>query len=450
MSISNDFTKFIIETKFRDIPLETVKFTKVLTSKQVASMVAGSVAPTCKKIIKYVRERDGRPEAGVIGCGFTTSVENAALANGFLAHASELEDDQFPGGGISDVTIWPTIIPLAQYLKLSGREFIEAVFVGMEVQNRLAYYASVGTNHMGIMGLTFFGIFGAVAASCKALELNFEQTKAALGIGMAQAIGYMQTTGTDTHFYESATVNRNAITVAMLAKEGMTSNPDFERWLNTFCGKGVIELDKITKGIGEPPLWIHNQWVKKYPACFFTHRQADAFQTLVQENSIILDQIESVTVDVGPCENMCNRPYPSTPEDSRFSYHHVFAAMLLDGDVGEDTFTHEKLEDPRFVEARSKVTVRVHEDWPQRYMSPHCPVEVTLKDGRKFSRTNEYTTGCPPMPLTDEQVANIYRKFCKGILADAQIKQTFDVIMNLDKENDILELMHILTYRYAA
>jgi len=448
MPISDDFAKFIVETKFKDIPPETVKFTKVLTSKCLASMVAGSASPTSKKIIRYVRERDGRPEAGVVGCGFTTSVENAALANGFLAHASELEDDQFPGGGVSDV--WPTVVPIAQYLKLSGREFIEAVFVGMEVQNRLARYAHVGTNPKGIMGLTFFGIFGAVAASCKVLGLSFEETKAALGVGMAQAIGYMQTTGTDTHFYESATLNRNAITVAMLAKEGMTSNPDFERWLNTFCGKGVVELDKITEGIGKPPFFIHNVWVKKYPACFFTHRQADAFQTLVQENDITLDQIESVTVDVGPCENMCNRPCPSSPEDSRFSYHHVFAAMLLDGDVGEDTFTHEKLEDPRFVEARSKVTVRVHEDWPQVYMSPHCPVEVTLKDGQKFSKTNEYTTGCPPLPLTDEQVAGVYRKCCKGVLTDTEIELTFDIIMNLDKKKDILELMHILTYRYAA
>ena len=64
-------------------------------------MFAGSVAPTSKKLIRYAKDNLERPENGVYGCGFRTDVAQAALLNGFFGLASEMEDDQFPGGGRS-------------------------------------------------------------------------------------------------------------------------------------------------------------------------------------------------------------------------------------------------------------------------------------------------------------------------------------------------------------
>jgi 2-methylcitrate dehydratase PrpD len=449
MKMADAFARFITETKYKDIPLETVRFAKELTLKNIAGMLAGSTVPTSKNIIKYVKERAGSPEAGIIGCGFRASTENAALANGYFAHASELEDDQFPGGGVSDITVWPVIISLAEKLKLSGKDIILATVVGTEVQNRLAYYASAGTDGIGIVGLPFYGIFGATVTAAKALELDYEETKDALGIAMTQGLGYMHTWGTDTHFFESATVCRNGITVALLAKDGMDSNPDFEKWLTTLVGEGKIEMEKIIEGLGEKPFFIHNIWVKKYPCCFFTHRYIDALDILLKEQNLRYEDVERVEVYIGPLDWIVDRPEPKTLGDSKFSLQHVLAALMIEQDIGMDTFTEEKIADSKFKEARSKVRVIVDQQRPRRYMSGIARVDVFTKDGKKFTKEMEQSIGGPKLPLTTEQSVDLYKKYASVALSEDQVKQTADIILNLENKRDIMELMDIITFRHT-
>lgn len=448
--IADQFARFITETQYTDIPVKTVNFIKQLTLKCVAGTLAGSAVASSKKIIKYVKERRESPEAGVIGCGFRTSVEGATLANGYFAHASELEDDQFPGGGVSDITVWPTLFAPTEKLKLSGKEFIEAAFVGTEVQNRIAYFASAGTDGMGIVGLPFYGIFGATAAAAKCYRLDYEETKSALGIAMTQGIGYMHTWGTDTHFFESATVCRNGLVDALLAKEGMSSNPDFERWLTTLVGKGRIELEKITEGLGEPPFYVNNIWIKKYPCCFFTHRYIDAADMLFKENNLVYDQVEKVTLHVGPMDSIVNRPNPKNLEDSKFSVQHAMAALMLERDLTLDTFTEEKVRNRKFQEARSKVDVNVHEDWPRRYLSGIGHVDILLNDGRKFGKDMEQSIGGPKLPLPPEQFERLYIRYSQVALSMDQTLRTMKIIQNLEKSWDLMELMDLLTFRYIV
>jgi 2-methylcitrate dehydratase PrpD len=449
MPIADQFARFIVGTEYTDIPDKTVDFIKQLTLKCVAGTLAGSTVVSSKKIIKYIKERRELPEAGVIGCGFQTSVEGATLANGYFAHASELEDDQFPGGGVSDITVWPTLYAPTEKLKLSGKEFIEAAFVGTEVQNRIAYFASAGTDGIGIVGLPFYGIFGATATAAKCYRLDYEETKSALGIAMTQGIGYMHTWGTDTHFFESATVCRNGLVAALLAKEGMSSNPDFERWLTTLVGKGKIELEKITEGLGEPPFYVNNIWIKKYPCCFFTHRYIDAVDILFKKNTLAYDDVQKVTLQVGPMDSIVNRPSPKNLEDSKFSVQHTIAAMMLERDITLDTFTEEKVKNRKFQEARSKVDVNVNEDWPRRYLSGIGHVDILLKDGKQLGKDMEQSIGGPKLPLSPEQLESLYIKYSQAALSIDQIRQTMRIIQNLEKSWDLLELMNILTFRHV-
>jgi hypothetical protein len=46
------------------------------------------------------------------------------------------------------------------------------------------------------------------------------------------------------------------------------------------------------------------------------------------------------------------------------------------------------------------------------------------------------------------QFNDIYRKYCKGILTDAQIKRTTDIILNMENEPALNELYNICAFRY--
>ncbi len=370
MEIAGKFAKFVAHTEFQDVDQSVIEHIKKLTLKQVMGMLVGSTAPTSKKVIRYVMENPGRRECGVYGCGFRADVAQAALINGFFGHASEMEDDQFPGGGISDVTTWPALLTAAEKCKLSGRETIVALYVGQEMQNRIAMWASVGTDPIGICNLPFIGIYGATACCARAYELTEEQIKASFGLAMVQGQGYIHTWGTDAHFWESATVCRNAVVNAILAKNGATSNPVIQKSLDMLTGGDKkIEFAKMTEGLGAPPFYTNNTWIKKWGFCFFTHNFVDVLADLMKANKVKYEDIKEVIIHFDELRRVVDRAEPKDAEDSRFSTQHTLAYQMIYGECNLKTCTEIAVKDPRVAEARKKVKVVYHPEYEKRYFA---------------------------------------------------------------------------------
>ena len=451
MEIARAFAHFVTHTEFHDVDPSVVEHVKKMTLKQVMGMVVGSTAPTSKKVVRYVRENPGRPECGVFGCGFRADVAQAALANGFFGHASEMEDDQFPGGGISDVTTWPALLPAAEKNKLSGREAIVALYVGQEMQNRIAYYASVGTDVIGICNLPFIGIYGATACAARAFELTEAQTLASFGLAMVQGLGYMHTWGTDAHFWESATVCRNAVVNAMLAKNGVTSNPVIHKCLDMLTGGDKkIEFDKMVEGLGHAPFYTNQTWLKKWGFCFFTHNYVDVLDDLMGEHHFSVADVERIVLHFDPLRYVVDRPEPKDAEDSRFSTQHILAYQLIHGECGLETCTEAALHDPGIAEARRLFTVVYHPEWPRRYFAGEGRIDVDLRDGRTLTGAMAQPYGGPDNPLSIGQVVDIYRKYCRGILSDRHIERTANIILDMENQPDLQELFDICTFRHRV
>ncbi len=451
MEIAGKFAKFVAHTEFQDVDPSVIEHIKKLTLKQVMGMLVGSTAPTSKKVIRYVMENPGRRECGVYGCGFRADVAQAALINGFFGHASEMEDDQFPGGGISDVTTWPALLTAADKCKLSGREIIVALYVGQEMQNRIAMWASVGTDPIGICNLPFIGIYGATACCARAYELTEEQIKASFGLAMVQGQGYIHTWGTDAHFWESATVCRNAVVNAILAKNGATSNPVIEKSLDMLTGGDKkIEFAKMTEGLGAPPFYTNNTWIKKWGFCFFTHNFVDVLADLMKANKVKYEDIKEVIIHFDELRKVVDRAEPKDAEDSRFSTQHTLAYQMIYGECNLKTCTEIAVKDPRVAEARKKVKVVYHPEYEKRYFAGEGRLDLILKNGKTLTGAMDQPYGGPKYPLTMDQAVDIYRKYCRGILSDAQIERTKDIILNMENEPDLKELFDICTFRHLA
>jgi 2-methylcitrate dehydratase PrpD len=451
MELAEKFAKFVTHTEIQDLDVSLIEHIKKLTLKQVMGMLVGSTAPTAKKVLNYVKENPGRPESGVYGCGFKTDVAQAALINGFFGHASEMEDDQFPGGGISDVTTWPALLTAAEKVKLSGKETIVALYVGQEMQNRIAYWASVGTDPIGICNLPFIGIYGATASVAKAYELTEEQVKASFGLAMVQGLGYIHTWGTDAHFWESATVCRNAILNAILAKNGATSNPVIEKCLDMLTGGDKnLEFDKMTEGLGQAPYYTNDTWIKKWGFCFFTHNFVDVLADMMKLNTFKAEDVEEITLHFDELRKVVDRPDPKDAEDSRFSTQHILAYQLVHGQCDLGTCTEVAVEDPRLEEIRKKVKVVYHPEYAKRYFAGEGRLDLKLKNGKILTGAMEQPYGGPKNPLSMDESVAIYRKYCKGILSDAHIERSKDIILNMENEPDLQELFDICTFRHMV
>jgi len=449
MELAETFAKFVKHTEIGDVDASVIEHVKKMTLKQVMGVLVGSKAPTSRKIIRYVKQYPGRPEAGVYGCGFKADVAQAAYINGFFGHASEMEDDQFPGGGISDVTTWPALLTAGDHLNLTGEETVMSLYVGQEMQNRIAMYASVGTDGIGICNLPFIGIYGATACCARAYELTEEQIKSSFGLAMVTGLGYMHTWGTDAHFHESATVCKNAVINAMLAKDGATSNPVIEKCLDMLTGGDKnLEFDKMIEGLGRAPYYSNNTWLKKWGFCFFTHNFVDVLDKIVKENKLKPEDIDEIVLHFDPLREVVDRPDPHDAEDSRFSTQHVLAYYLVHGECNLDTCTESALADSKVAEFRKKIKVEYHPEYETRYFGGEGKMDVKTKNGKTYTDAMDQPFGSPKYPLSMDEVVDIYRKYLKGILSESQIKRTTDLILNMEKEPDLQELYDIVTFRH--
>lgn len=440
-NIINDIAKFVCQTKLENIPVETINYTKELCLKTLAGMVAGSATSAATPVIEYANAVK-ITEAGVVGCKFKSLLEYSILANGHFAHAAELEDDQFPSV-TSDITVIPVIFPLAENLELAGREVVEATAVALEVMNRVGMFSLA---YKGITDLPFYGVIGSAVVASKALKLNEDQVKNAIGIAIGRSSGYIANFGTDAHYFESSMACRDGYFAALMAQKNLTGTWDIENWLRQLHGNENIALEKIISELGNPRWHLHNIWIKKYPCCFLTHRQIDIGFKLKEENELSPDKIELIEIDAGPIDVTCDRPTPRHVEDSRFSFQHIMAGLVIDGDINYDTFTDKKIADPEFQSFRSKVKVIHRNDWAPEFNSGIARVAIKLIDGRIVEDTARQPLGGSENPLTQDEFLKLYKKYTKEFLSDEQITKTANFILNLESQKNVKELMQILTF----
>jgi 2-methylcitrate dehydratase PrpD len=429
--------EFVVKTKYEDIPKEVREYAKILTLKTVSGMVAGSVKPSGQKMAGLIKGMKASEEVGVIGSGFKTGLWEAVLLHAYFAHASELEDDRFNGGVAWDIGVIPLLFPLGEKLKLSGKALIESIALGMEVHTRTCLF---GGEHLGLVMVG--GAAGPAVGAAKALGLGVKETAAALGLATSGACLWIQSFGTDAHYFESALQSLEGVIAAQMAKIGLAGNPNIGAYLRDHLGEKVVP-EKIAADLGKH--WVFCEiWVKKYPCCFLLHRQIDSVIELKKEHNFSLEEIEAVEVHASPADKPCNRPEPQNEGDLQFSFQHVLSTALMEGDVNMKHFTKEVVDNPRLKKARSKVKFILYPELSDKFLAAPSKLIIKMKDGRQFTKDRIFPIGHPKEPLTTEQVRKLCAKFMEGVLPENKISTMSDMILNLEKIGNVKEIIDIL------
>lgn len=447
MTPEDRLVEFVAETEYHDIPPGARRYTKQLAMKTAAGTLAGTEQPTGRRVAAYVAENRGdKREAGVIGAGYRTSLEDAVLANGTFCHASELEDDKiYPEAGVSwDITTFPLTLSLAERYRLSGREFITASAVSLELLARLQLPPTRGS----VVDLILqSGSAAAAAAAAKAMRLDAEEIRAALGIAWAGGFVFMQHTGTDAHYLDSALQCVRGLRAAELARAGLDGGPDVQSMFDALYKDDAIDAERTVEGLGDD--WLFRGiGVKKYPCCYYTHRYIDALRELREAHDLDDGRVEAVEIDIGPVDDeYVNRPEPETPEDAKFSLQHLLGVVLVDGDVDYRQVEEAALEDPVYRAARRKVGVVV-DDRDDVPLAGTATVRVTDVDGETYAAERAHLRGIDEKePLSEAEHRDLYRKFAGGILPDDVLERTADDFLGLEELPDLGPLLDRLTYR---
>ena len=145
--------------------------------------LGGANQPLGKILLKTVKDFGGKPQATVLGHGLKTSVMNAALVNGAMAHALDFDDTHTGSLGHPSAPVIPAVLAVAEWKGLSGKAALEAFIVGFEVETRIGKGMGMKHYDRGWHATSTFGRFGAAVAAGKLLGLSLEEMKHGHGPG---------------------------------------------------------------------------------------------------------------------------------------------------------------------------------------------------------------------------------------------------------------------------
>ena len=91
-TVISEVSSYISRGVETSLPPEVIIKAKHHILDTLAAIVSGSKLKPGQLAIRYAKHQCGVPEAQVIGSQIVTSAENAALANGIMAHADETDD----------------------------------------------------------------------------------------------------------------------------------------------------------------------------------------------------------------------------------------------------------------------------------------------------------------------------------------------------------------------
>src|SRR5437870_10609321 len=124
--------KFVVDFPTDDIPSEVMHLAKRCLMNYIGVALYATLDPAIDIILDLLRAEGCLPAATVIGKGFRTSAQNAALANGFLGHLEDYDDTHTTVIHPS-APIFPAALALSEQRTVSGRDLLGAFAISVEV-----------------------------------------------------------------------------------------------------------------------------------------------------------------------------------------------------------------------------------------------------------------------------------------------------------------------------
>ena len=443
MGATETIAKWIVSTTYEDIPPDAIRVANESCFDLLGVILAGSTQPVGEIIQQYVTDLGGNPDATVLASGLRTSLPNTAMANGTMGHA--LDYDDFGGFGHPTVAIFPALLALGEHIGATGRDLMEAYVVGCEVGLAISHGTKYNQMDRGFHSTAVIGHLASAAACSKLLKLDEHQTTMALGMAGSMAGGLIHNFGTMTKPLQVGLVCRDGIMAAQLAQRGLTAGERIIEhplgFANTVLGQGIYDLDALADNLGKPFRIQDALIIKKYPCCGGNHSMLDSLFSLMREHNFTYEDVASAEVD---------QPYLSIvtmygePEDAlqgKFSSKYNVAAALVDNKIDIDTFSEEKIGDPKVLEMMKKVTNRVVSKAEEGAVdfSKGIPIRITLKDGRVFEHTTTRgdILGSQGNPWGFENIKSKFQVNAGMVLTEEEVTAAVETWSDITQVSDL-------------
>lgn len=430
--VTRILARYIAGARFEDLPAAVREQAHRTFLNWVGVAVGGAREAAVTNAIAALTPFSGRPEANILGRGECLDIVSAALVNGISSHIFDYDDTHLktiihPAGPVASA-----ILALAQHRPVSGRDFVNALVLGIEAECRIGNAVYPGHYDMGWHITGSCGVFGAAAACGKLLNLNEQQMAWALGIAASQSVGLKVQFGSMTKSFHSGRAAQNGLTAALLAAQGFTADETAlegrDGWAQALShGANWLE---VTDGLGTRYEAVLNSY-KPFACGIVTHPGIDAAIRLRNENKLDPRAIAAVELHANPLVlSLTGKREPRTGLEGKFSIYHCVAAGLIFGAAGEKQFKDDVVNDPAVTALRALVTVRPDPAVETR----QCDLTVRLKDGRQLFRHIENAVGSLERPMSNAALEAKFRDLADGIMPRVQADRLIGLCWDLERQ----------------
>ncbi len=217
---------FIVSKKSTVIPSTAYDHAKVAFMDWLAVTYGGTSDPLVKKLTAHAKTMGGHPQATLIGQDAKMNIGQAALINGACSHALDYDDTLVSFFGHPSVTLFPSLLALAEWKDISGFDFLTAYLIGLQAGCTIGRCAGLDHYMVGWHATSTLGHFASAAACSRLLKLDKMQTAYALGIAGTQSSGMKRVFGTMCKPFHAGNASQAGLMAAMLAQDNFTSAED--------------------------------------------------------------------------------------------------------------------------------------------------------------------------------------------------------------------------------
>jgi 2-methylcitrate dehydratase PrpD len=434
--------------RYEDLSPEAVSVAKDVVLDTLGALFAAwpDRHPVSRLIGDFVAQMGGTPECTVLGRGFRAPAANAALVNGTMGYAADIE-----GGGIARMhaaaAFVPTALVMGERQAVDGKDFIASLALAYDVSGRVSEANRTDRAYPhSFHPSAVFATYGTAAIAGYDLGLDPSCFVNAYGLAGSVASGLIAWVDDPTEHSRSYGIGvaaRNGVTAALLAEKGFGGprgifDPIKYNVYDAFSG--AMHLEELDKNLGTAFYIEQADGFKRYPCCGDIHSGIDALLVILDEQDLQVTEIAEITHMV----KETRRPVIDNNPLKSHNAQYIMAVAAVERQIRWDDFLRDRREEPDIGMVAQRARLIGSSELADSQGAAPAIVEVRTNDGRSFRKRVDFARGRSENPLTSDELEAKFVRLATPAVGESRALEIIPVVQNLEGLSDVRELIALM------
>ena len=412
---------FILNLTWDSLPEKTRQVVRLCVLDAIGCAVAGSCCEQLPAQVETSINQGHGGESPVWGTDFSLNPGWSIFFNAHTAAYYDLDDGHRRAQGHPGAAIIPVALTMAHQLKLSGKDFLEALVVGYEVAIRSALVIrSLGGPRKGSGGWV---AVGAAAAAARLMGCSPAQVLNAIGLA---------------EYYAPQAPQDRSVAFPSEMKEGIpwgaySGFTSAQLAAGGFSGmRPHLADDSSLDTLGEV-YEIENTYFKIYASCRWAHPALDGLKLMLAERSVDAEEISEIRVHSFEKAVLMGRSTPATAMEAVYSIPYALGCFLVRGKLGHQQLNIETLRDKNILALARRVKMIADPEltacFPEQCLQR---IEVDFKNGETYRSPLLSAKGDPDNPYLEDELVDKFKSLTEERLGH-QVEQISALVKELER-----------------